>query len=365
MGFLSVIVGFLARGERFVSGPAVVLALTLVMAGAERQAIAAPISTLLQFNTNVGTWQVDLFDGVYGTAATTTPGNFLSHVTQGHLDNTIIHRVQRQNVVGEGFGIVQGGGFKIDPVNTVVHTGPYTPITLQYGLSNRIGTITMARTGNPTSATTEWFVNTTDNTTTLGQANNGGYAVFGQVMARDLHFVTDINKNVGGLPTTTLSYTDPTRNPPGQSLPSFPLRNWTTGDPVTSANYLITNSVTVVRTHPTFQNPVDVTDVNNDGGLTALDVSPIVTSLLNNGPRSASQIGSIFYYLDPDGNGRINALDASIVIQKLLRPPSGSATAQFSIAPEPSSWAMGALALAALGAVALRRRKQARVLAMR
>ena len=104
-----------------------------------------------------------------------TVANFLQYVKAGHYDGTIFHRVI------ETF-MIQGGGYKADlsekPVRAPI------PLESRNGLNNVRGTLAMARTGNPNSATSQFFVNVVDNAF-LDQANardGNGYAVFGKVI---------------------------------------------------------------------------------------------------------------------------------------------------------------------------------------
>ena len=98
--------------------------------------------------------------------------NFLSYVRQGFYTNTLFHRVIA------GF-VVQGGGYT---TGLVKKPGQAAPIALesQNGLSNLRGTLAMARTNDPNSATSEFYVNLVDNLAL--DTLNGGYAVFGAVV---------------------------------------------------------------------------------------------------------------------------------------------------------------------------------------
>jgi peptidyl-prolyl cis-trans isomerase B (cyclophilin B) len=105
-----------------------------------------------------------------------TVANFLSYVEDGFYNGTIFHRVI------ENF-MIQGGGFTED----FVQKSPKSPIKNEAnnGLSNVRGSVAMARTGDPHSATAQFFINTVDNSFLDFQAENGpawGYAVFGQVI---------------------------------------------------------------------------------------------------------------------------------------------------------------------------------------
>ena len=102
--------------------------------------------------------------------------NFLQYVKAGHYDGTIVHRVIADFMV-------QGGGMK--PDMSEKPTRPPIPLESRNGLSNVRGTVAMARTMVPDSATAQFFINVKDNAF-LDQANSrdgNGYAVFGKVVA--------------------------------------------------------------------------------------------------------------------------------------------------------------------------------------
>jgi peptidyl-prolyl cis-trans isomerase A (cyclophilin A) len=105
-----------------------------------------------------------------------TVDNFLQYVKAGHYDGTVFHRVI------ENF-MIQGGGMK--PDLSEKPTRAPIPLESRSGLSNVRGTIAMARTMVPDSATAQFFINVKDNPF-LDQANardGHGYAVFGKVVA--------------------------------------------------------------------------------------------------------------------------------------------------------------------------------------
>jgi cyclophilin family peptidyl-prolyl cis-trans isomerase len=104
-----------------------------------------------------------------------TVDNFVSYVKAGHYDGTIFHRVI------ENF-MIQGGGMKPDMSEKT--TRAPIPLESRSGLSNVRGTIAMARTMDPNSATAQFFINVKDNAN-LDQPNardGNGYAVFGKVV---------------------------------------------------------------------------------------------------------------------------------------------------------------------------------------
>ncbi len=118
-----------------------------------------------------------------------TVDNFLQYVKAGHYDDTVFHRVI------DGF-MIQGGGYRQDLQQKP--TRAPIPLESRNGLSNARGTIAMARTGIPDSATSQFFINVNDNRP-LDQANAGdghGYAVFGKVVAG-----MDVVDKIKSLPT--------------------------------------------------------------------------------------------------------------------------------------------------------------------
>ena len=113
--------------------------------------------------------------------APATAANFLEYVYAGFYDVTVFHRVIR------GF-MIQGGGFTLDgEQNGLQQKKTRAPIRNEAdnGLENRRGTIAMARTGNPHSATAQFFINLVDNRSLnhSGKTPRGwGYTVFGEVV---------------------------------------------------------------------------------------------------------------------------------------------------------------------------------------
>ena len=107
-------------------------------------------------------------------AAPLTVNNFLSYANSGFYRNTLFHRVI------SGF-MIQGGGYT---AGLVKKDGQKDPIVLESnnGLTNLRGTVTMARTNEPNSATSEFFINHVDNSFLNYSTTNPGYAVFGKVI---------------------------------------------------------------------------------------------------------------------------------------------------------------------------------------
>lgn len=121
------------------------------------------------------------------TAAPVTAANFLQYVNSGFYNGTVFHRHGRSPTGGApSTFVLQGGGFAGPLTSTASFGQPKTtlaPIALEVGrgLSNVRYTVAMARTNVLNSATSQFFINTTDNA--FLDTASGGYAVFGTVTA--------------------------------------------------------------------------------------------------------------------------------------------------------------------------------------
>ena len=126
----------------------------------------------VEIKTSLGNVIIEL----HSDKAPKTVANFLQYVDDGFYKNTVFHRVIPNFMV-------QGGGFDTD-LNQKPTRSPI-PIESDTGLKNDIGTIAMARTSDPNSATAQFFINVAKNDFLNFNAPNAsgyGYAVFGKVI---------------------------------------------------------------------------------------------------------------------------------------------------------------------------------------
>ena len=143
----------------------------------------------VEFETSQGNFTVEL----YPEKAPKTVANFLQYVKDGFYENTIFHRVISRFMI-------QGGGFERD----LTEKNTRAPIANESnnGLLNELGTIAMARTMDPESATAQFFVNLADNqflNYTSPDPEQIGYCVFGKVTSG-----FEVVQKIGLSPTTTM-----------------------------------------------------------------------------------------------------------------------------------------------------------------
>lgn len=146
---------------------------------------------IVQFDTNMGTITLELNE----QAAPVTVANFIDYVESGHYDGTIFHRVI------DGF-MIQGGG--MDANMNEKRTGTPIKNEADNGLKNDVGTIAMARTSDPHSATAQFFINVKNNdflNYSSPSPQGWGYAVFGKVIDG-----MDVVNQIKNVPTGRYGY---------------------------------------------------------------------------------------------------------------------------------------------------------------
>ena len=145
------------------------LALGVFTAQAETAPAEPDPTPQVVFQTTLG----DLKIALAPEEAPISVENFLHYVDSGFYNGVIFHRIV------PGF-VVQGGGF--DQEYQQKNTQAPIANESQNGLQNLRGTLSMARTGDPNSATSQFFINLRDNSQLDGRPSQPGYAVFGQLV---------------------------------------------------------------------------------------------------------------------------------------------------------------------------------------
>ncbi|RKG31271.1 peptidyl-prolyl cis-trans isomerase [Acinetobacter guerrae] len=153
-------------------------------------------NTLVEMKTSMGNIEIELFND----QAPISTKNFETYIKSNFYTGTIFHRVI------PGF-MIQGGGMDTNLKEKA--TRPAIKNEASNGLKNTRGTLAMARTSNPNSATSQFFINVADNDSLNASPVDAGYAVFGKV-TKGMDVVDKIVK----LPTTTIgSYQNVPKQP--------------------------------------------------------------------------------------------------------------------------------------------------------
>jgi peptidyl-prolyl cis-trans isomerase A (cyclophilin A) len=149
--------------------------LSAAFAFAGSSALAADNAPRVKFTTSMGEFVVE----VYPDKAPKTVENFLQYVKAKQYDGTIFHRVI-------GHFMIQGGGYDQNYSQKITRPPiPYEGASIKAhgGPGNTLGTIAMARTSDPNSATSQFFINVADNSRLDDAPGKPGYAAFGKVVS--------------------------------------------------------------------------------------------------------------------------------------------------------------------------------------
>lgn len=146
--------------------------------------------TRVRVQTTMGSFVIELD----AARAPLTVANFLEYARAGHYDGTVFHRVINNFVA-------QGGGYDEKYAEKPTRAG--IPNESGNGLSNRRGTVGIARTGDPHSANAQFYINLADNPALDPQSSRWGYAVFGRIV-EGMHILDEI----GAVATGTLAQFD-------------------------------------------------------------------------------------------------------------------------------------------------------------
>ena len=166
-----------------------------------KTAPAEPAKPRVEFETSLGNFTIEL----YPDKAPITVQNFLRYVDEGYYEGTVFHRVMPNFMI-------QGGGYT--SATDQKFTGLHEKIRneARQGLKNKRGTIAMARTGEPHSATSQFFINVVDNPGLDYPSQDGwGYCAFGQVVAGMdvVDKIKAVPTQAGGMPGERSSPIDP------------------------------------------------------------------------------------------------------------------------------------------------------------
>ncbi|MDR4515525.1 peptidylprolyl isomerase [Nitrosomonas sp.] len=176
------------------------------------------------FNTNLGGFCMELLE----RQAPQTVANFIRYIDSGAYDQSIFHRSE------PGF-VIQGGGFKVSSGSNgvgVTQVDTFDPVVNEFGLSNVRSTVAMAKlSGDPDSATSQWFVNLDDNSGPPADLDtqNEGFTVFAKILYDGMTLFDAI----AGLQRVNF----------GGALSSTPTVNFDVSQPVQVENFVLVNSV--------------------------------------------------------------------------------------------------------------------------
>jgi len=207
--------------------------------------------TTLEFNTNyyddtksVGnSFFVELYDSQNKNNQSTpiTSSNFIQYVNDGGFDNTFIHRLVSDFVIQSGrYTIFSDSNQDAFSVSTIQSKGE---IINEPGNSNYMGSIAMAKkSGQPNSATSEWFINLSDNNHL--DIQNEGFTVFGHILGDGIN--NPLLLNQAGIKTYPLDLEFPTTTHKLTNVPLFNLNSGVLG----SDNFFIINQISSVNKRP-------------------------------------------------------------------------------------------------------------------
>lgn len=276
---------------------------------------------VVQFDTVMGRFDVEL----RADAAPQQVANFLNYVRSQRYTGSFIHRSASLDTSG-AISIIQGGGYTVSTDGTIGAVATDAPVPLEYNLPNERGTIAAARTNDPNSATSQWFINVRDNTSILGAGNGGGYTVFGRVLGSGMTVVDAIAalQRVDARPRDAGGNPDPT-SPFGE----LPVRDYTSGN-IGTANLVVVNSVTPVALFPDTISPgvISFSAQSSAPGVVGVSVAGSTLSLT---PVSAGNATITVQAADVNGNSVTTTFAVAV----------SSATPAFVAQPAPQTIAAG------------------------
>ena len=180
---------------------------------------------IAMISSSIGDFDIELFDD----AAPLTVANFIRYAESGRYNGTVIHRSVPDFVV-------QGGWLTYESEsNSLISIKTDSALLNEFHLSNIRGTVAMAKVGgDPNSATSQWFINLSDNSKNLDN-QNGGFTVFGRVIGNGITIADEISS----LKTYTVG-----------GITDFPLKDYIQSK-ISSDNFITVSKVDIKSTEVT------------------------------------------------------------------------------------------------------------------
>lgn len=173
---------------------------------------STPVTLTVTHSVLIRTSKGDITVGLDRSHAPVSVDNFLKYVDAGFYKDTVFHRVIKDFVI-QGGGVVRSNGVLTEKPALY----PSIKLESNNGLSNLRGTLAMARTSVPDSATSQFFINAVDNASLNypGADKSGGYAVFGKVTAgmEVVDAIRAVATNASDVPLVDVSITEVKRLP--------------------------------------------------------------------------------------------------------------------------------------------------------
>jgi cyclophilin family peptidyl-prolyl cis-trans isomerase len=263
-----------------------------------------------KFDTVFGSFSIELRDDV----APRHVANFLTYANSAAYTNSFFHR-SGFDITENPSSLIQGGGYRLPLLTEVTKNAP---VPLEYNLPNARGTIAAARTSDINSASSEWYFNVRDNSTTLNQQNGGGYTVFGAVLGNGMTVVD----RIAALPRVSIQG--------AAALGNLPVRDYNGGGSISEANLVLVNSVREATLFPT------------GGGTSVIELSvqnsasTVVTTLLSGSTLTLTPVSpgtATITVRAADANG--GSAEASFTVTVANTAPA------FTGQPQPQTVAVG------------------------
>lgn len=183
--------------------------------------------TIVDMQTNLPAPDNNIPLQLTDSATPTTVANFLSYLNSGAYNGAVIDRSI------PGF-VIQGGGYDANG-DAIPANGPIASEAASATLKNTAGTIAMALSTGPNTATNQWFFNLADNPQLDNTSDGGPFTAFGQVFDNGMNVLQDI----AALPTVDVSSSIP-------AWTNLPVQNYTSGNEVAESNLVTVDPVVVV-----------------------------------------------------------------------------------------------------------------------